>query len=278
MLSLVSKLFELGVQVDWSQFYRGCERSPFPFPRYQFDFSQRDIIIEAARRNTATNHPVLHHISNCSNTFSCDVLSDSSSYLQEHKHNGTPIIPGAFYVELGLAAFMANAKPKIPLRSLQLSVDFHSPFEFMQNTPEMKVQLAPAENESTFKVFSSSAIYASGTITCKQERVIEEQIISLNTIYKRCTSVVRSEQFYGYLSQGGFQHGTVFQNKGDVYYGEELMEAYSVATVKEDMWPQLYDYCIHPVVLDYLMQLLPVTVAHAFVGRPGFPAKNGSLK
>uniref|UniRef100_UPI003AABFD3A phthioceranic/hydroxyphthioceranic acid synthase n=1 Tax=Centroberyx gerrardi TaxID=166262 RepID=UPI003AABFD3A len=276
-MSVVSKLFELGVQVDWNHFYRGYETMPLPFPRYQFDCSQRDVIIGAAQKSTAGNHPVLCQTGNESNVFSCDLLSDSSSYLREHKHNGIPIIPGAFYAELGLATFMASAKPKVPLNSLQLSVNFQSPFVLTQNAPEMKVQLQQAGNETSFTVFSPSAVYASGTVVSKRERLIEEQSISLSSIYKRCKSVVSSEDFYGYLSQGGFQYGDVFQNKGDVHYGEELMEAYSVVKVPEELWSQLHDYCIHPVVLDFLMQLLPVAIAHAFAGRPGFPAKIGSL-
>lgn len=141
----------------------------------------------------------------------------------------------------------------------------------------MKVQLEPAENETGFTIYSPSAIYASGTIVCKRERLIEEQSIFLNSIYKRCKSVVSSDEFYGYLSQGGFQYGGIFKSKGDVHYGEELMECFSVVTVPTELRSQLHDYCIHPVVLDFLMQLLPVTVAHAFAGRPGFPAKIGSL-
>ncbi|CAB1461101.1 unnamed protein product [Pleuronectes platessa] len=73
-----------------------------------------------------------------SNIFSCDLKSDSSFYLKEHKHNNIPIIPGAFYAELGLAAVMASAKPKVPLNSLQLSVNFHSPCVLTQNSPDIK--------------------------------------------------------------------------------------------------------------------------------------------
>ncbi|KAM4605945.1 phthioceranic/hydroxyphthioceranic acid synthase-like [Polymixia lowei] len=277
MLTSVSKLFEAGVQVDWNQFYRGCETTPLPFPRYQFDSSDRDVIIGAAQKSTAGNHPVLCQSGNENNVFSCDLTSNSSFYLQEHKHNGIPIIPGAFYAEVGLAAFMASAKPKVPLNSIQLSVNFQSPFVLTQNAPEMKVQLEPAGNETSFKVFSQSAVYASGTVVSKRERLIEEQSISLSSIYKRCKSVMSSKELYGYLSQGGFQYGDVFQNKGDVHYGAELMEAFTAVTVPEKLRSLLHDYYIHPVILDFLMQLLPVTIAHAFAGRPGFPAKIGSL-
>uniref|UniRef100_A0A3Q3JTV5 Uncharacterized protein n=1 Tax=Monopterus albus TaxID=43700 RepID=A0A3Q3JTV5_MONAL len=277
IVSVVSKLFELGVQVDWNTFYRGYERVPLPFPKYQFDCSDRDVIIGAAQKNTASNHPVLCQTGSESNVFSCNLTPDSSFYLKEHRHNDIPIIPGAFYVELGLAAVMASAKPKVPLNSLQLSVSFHSPFVLTQSSPEMKVQLEQSERETGFTIFSPAAVYASGTVVFKKERPIEVQCISLSSILKRCKSVVSSQEFYGYLSQGGFQYGDIFRNKADVHYGEELKEAFAFVTVQEELRSQLHDYCIHPVVLDFLMQLLPVTVEHMFAGRPGFPAKIGSL-
>ncbi|XP_041817791.1 highly reducing polyketide synthase srdA-like [Chelmon rostratus] len=275
--SIVSKLFELGVHVNWNTFYIGHETIPLPIPKYQFDCSDRDVIIGAAQKNTASNHPVLCWSGSKSNVFSCDLKSDSLFYLKEHKHNDVPIIPGAFYAELGLAAFMASVKPKVPLSSLQLSVNFHSPFVLTRNSPEIKLQLEQTENKTSFTVLSPSATYASGTVVSKKEKLMEEHCISLSSIYKRCKSVVTSQEFYGYLSQGGFQYGEVFQNKGDVHYGEDLKEAFAVVTVPDELQSQLHDYCIHPVVLDFLMQLLPVTVQHIFAGRPGFPAKIGSL-
>ncbi|XP_035981648.1 highly reducing polyketide synthase easB-like [Fundulus heteroclitus] len=277
VISLVSKLFELGIQVNWTTFYKGCETTPLFFPKYQFDSSDKDVIIGAAQNSKASSHPVLCQTGSERNVFSCNLTSDSTFYLKEHKHNNVPIIPGAFYAELGLAAFLNSAKPRVPLSSLQLSVKFQNPFILTQNSAKMKVQLEQKDKESSFKVFSSSAVYASGTVVSKTERLIEEQNISLSSISKRCTSVVSFQEFYGYLSQGGFQYGDVFQNKANVHYGEDLKEAFAELSVPEELRPHLHDYSIHPVVLDYLMQLLPVTVEHIFAGRPGFPAKIGSL-
>ncbi|XP_061569548.1 phenolphthiocerol/phthiocerol polyketide synthase subunit C-like [Cololabis saira] len=276
VMSVVSKLFELGVDVDWNTFYRGSETVSLAFPRYQFECSDRDVIIGAAQNNKASSHPVLCQ-SGSESIFSCDLISDCTSYLKEHKHNNVPIIPGAFYAELGLAAYQSSAKPKVPLNLLEVSVSFHSPFVFAQNSSEMKVKLEQKEKETSFNVLSSSAVYASGTVVSNKERLIDEQCISLSAIYKRCTSVMSFQEFYGYLSQGGFQYGDVFQNRADVHYGEDLKEAFAAVSVPEVLRPHLHDYCIHPVVLDYLMQLLPVTVEHTFAGRPGFPAKIGSM-
>lgn len=274
---LVSQLFEVGVNVNWKTFYRGQETLPLPIPKYQFDLSDRDVIVGAAQNNKGSRHPVLCHTGSDSNLFSCDLKSDASFYLREHKHNGVAIVPGAFYAELALAAFMASATPKVPLSSLQVSVSFHSPFVLAQNSPEMKVQLEHTEKETKFTALSPSAVYASGSVVSKKERLVEEPLIALDAIYKRCKSVVSSREFYGYLSQGGFQYGDVFQNKADVHYGEELKEAFAVVRVPAELASVLHEYCIHPVVLDFLMQLLPVTVEHVFAGRPGFPAQIGSL-
>uniref|UniRef100_A0A672FV72 Malonyl-CoA:ACP transacylase (MAT) domain-containing protein n=1 Tax=Salarias fasciatus TaxID=181472 RepID=A0A672FV72_SALFA len=85
--SVVSQLFQLGAPVDWNTFYRGYETMPLSFPRYQFDCSHRDVIIGAAQTNTQSDHPVLHQTGSGSNIFTCDLKSESSSYLTEHKHN-----------------------------------------------------------------------------------------------------------------------------------------------------------------------------------------------
>ncbi|KAF7214094.1 phthioceranic/hydroxyphthioceranic acid synthase [Nothobranchius furzeri] len=277
LISVVSKLFELGVQVNWNSFYRGYETIPLFFPTYQFDCQNRDVIMKAAQYGKSSTHPVLCNMGSEGDMFSCNLTSDSTFYLKEHKHNNVPIIPGAFYAELGLAAFMASANPKVPLSSLQLSVSFLSPFVLTQNSPEMKVQLEQTVDGTSFSIFSASAVYASGSVVSKKERMVKNPSISLSSIYKRCTSVVSFEEFYGYLSQGGFQYGDVFQNKADVHYGEDLKEAIAVVSVPDDLQSHLHDYCIHPVVLDYLMQLLSITVKHTFAGRPGFPAKIGTL-
>ncbi|KAM3593949.1 uncharacterized protein V6R79_026314 [Siganus canaliculatus] len=278
MTSVVSALFELGVNVNWSTLYKGQETLPLTIPKYQFDCSVRDLMPASVQQSSASKHPVLCQTGNDSNVFNCDLKSDCAFYLREHKHNGIPIIPGAFYAELGLASFLTSAKPKVPLNTVQLSISFHSPFVYSHNSPEMKVKLEQTETgETSFTVFSPSVVYASGTVVSKKDRMIEEPRISLHSIYKRCNSVMSAEASYWCLSLGGFQYGNVFQNKGSVYYGQDLNEVLSVITVPEELLSQLHDYCIHPVVLDFLMQLVQLTKEHDFASRPGFPAKIGSL-
>ncbi|XP_036420039.1 phthiocerol/phenolphthiocerol synthesis polyketide synthase type I PpsD-like [Colossoma macropomum] len=276
MLTLVSKLFETGFQVDWAQLYRGCETNPIALPRYQFDCVKKPLILKSMLKESTGSHPVLTQTFRDGTEFNCDLTSSSLSYLNEHKNNGIPIIPGSFYAELGLAACMADTKPRVPLNMLQLSVSFHRPFVYNQNSPEMKVTLEPAENETKFNIHSSAATFASGSVMHRTGGG-QETRISLDSVYKRCTSVMSYDECYNNLRLGGFQHESVFRNEGFVHYGEQLREAISTVSVPEELLPQLHDYHIHPVVLDYFMQLLPMTVANTSISRPGFPAAIGSL-
>ncbi|KAK7142954.1 hypothetical protein R3I94_012338 [Phoxinus phoxinus] len=280
MLAVVSKLFELGVKVDWEVFYKGFETEPVPYPRYQFDV-KKDVFASHLQLISPTgNHPVVTQMGTDSSVFSCDLSSESVAFLQDHKQSGVAIIPGAFYAELGLATYMAYAKPKVPLSSLQLSVTFQSPFVFTQNAPDIKVQLDHSDNlddnTCNFKIQSTSAVFAFGTVEAKPCRTPEEQFISLDCIYKRCTSHMTNEELYKLLSQAGFEYGSVFRNNADVYCGEEFREAISVVKVPKELLPQLHDYHVHPVVLDYVMQL--VLAAKGRVSkRPQYPVQIGSL-
>ncbi|KAG1927984.1 hybrid PKS-NRPS synthetase pytA-like [Pimephales promelas] len=282
MLALVSELFELGVKVDWEMFYKGFEPEPVPYPRYQFDDVKTDVFTSRLQLFSPTgNHPVVTQMGIDSSVFSCDLASESVAFLQDHKHNGVAIIPGAFYAELGLATCMAYAKPKVPLSSLQLSITFQSPFVFTQNAPDIKVQLDPsdhlADNTCNFKIHSTSAVYAFGTVEAKPGRSPEEQFISVDRISKRCTFHMMSEELYKHLSQTGFEYGSVFRNNADIYCGEEYREAISVVKVPKELLPELHDYHLHPVVMDYFMQIVPVTIGYDQSARPQFPAQIRSL-
>ncbi|KAA0711770.1 putative polyketide synthase 23 [Triplophysa tibetana] len=282
LLAVVSKLFELGVNVDWEMFYKGFETEPFHHPRYQFDNVKKDVFSSKVQLGSSlSNHPVITPINSDSSDFSCDLLSDSVAFLQDHKYNGVAILPGAFHVELGLAAFMMYAKPKVPLSSLQLSVTFQSPFILTQNAPDVKVILDSSgnlgRNTCNFRVQSASAIYASGTVQAKPERKPEEQFISLDNIIKRCPIILKSEELYNHLSDKGFEYSSVFRNKAEICCGEEFRECLSVLKIPKALLSQLHDYYIHPVVLDYLMQLTTGTIIQRLSPRPQFPAKIGSL-
>ncbi|XP_033855437.3 phenolphthiocerol/phthiocerol polyketide synthase subunit C-like [Acipenser ruthenus] len=281
LLTVVSKLFEVGLEVDWEQFYKAYETLPTPCPRYQFDGIKKEVYFELVRQGNDSVvsfvHPVLCSAGIDSKEINCNISTDATPYIYEHKNNGVVIVPGAFYVELGLASVMASVRPKLQLSAMQLSISFLSPCIVSQNLTELKIMLEQHKGEATFKVKSPVATHASGNIQSCCENLVEEKNLSLEFIYKRCALVVKSEEVYEKLSGVGFQYGSVFRQLGDVHYGEELQEAVTRINVPEEVIVQLHEYCIHPVVLDYFLQMTATVAANAFKSRPGFPSGIGSL-
>ncbi|XP_041102488.1 highly reducing polyketide synthase SAT13-like [Polyodon spathula] len=281
LLTVVSKAFEFGLKVDWEQFYKAYETLPTPCPRYQFDGIKKEVYFELVRQGNdsvaSSIHPVLCSAGTDSKEVNCNISTDATPYIYEHKNNGVVIVPGAFYVELGLASVMASVRPKQQLSSMQLSISFLSPCIVSQNSTKLKIMLEQHKDETTFKVKSPVATHALGNINHCCENLVEEKNLLLEFIYKRCALVVKSEEVYDKLSSVGFQYGSVFRQLGDVHYGEELQEAVTRINVPEEVIVQLHEYCIHPVVLDYFLQMTATVAANAFKSRPGFPSGIGSL-
>ncbi|MGH0159563.1 UNVERIFIED_CONTAM: hypothetical protein FKN15_075319 [Acipenser sinensis] len=282
LLTVVSKAFEVGLELDWEQFYKAYETLPTPCPRYQFDSIKNEVYFELVRQGNgsvaSSIHPVLCSAGIDSKEINCNISTDATPYIYEHKNNGVVIVPGAFYVELGLASVMASVRPKLQLSSMQLSISFLSPCIVSQNLTELKIMLEQHKDEATFiKVKSPMATHASGNIQHCCENLVEEKNLLLEFIYKRCALVVKPEEVYEKLSGVGFQYGSVFRQLGDVHYGEELQEAVTRINVPEEVIVQLHEYCIHPVVLDYFLQMTATVAANAFKSRPGFPSGIGSL-
>ncbi|XP_035268656.1 LOW QUALITY PROTEIN: highly reducing polyketide synthase PKS6-like [Anguilla anguilla] len=282
LLTSVSKLFELGVNVNWEHLYKGHEAPPTSFPRYQFDCVKKEVYFETVRQGNETMsrnlHPIIRPTNHSSTEFTCNLSSGVTKYISEHKNNGIALVPGALYVELALASFIASMKSNVSLSSLQLSISFQSPFVLSETSPKMKVQVEPSEKTAEFKIHSQSATYASGAIEWKNGSMApEEKNIALDFVFKRCQSVIRAEQVYTALSQAGFQYGSVFRQLGDVYYGEEFKEAISTFRVPNEMMRQLQDYYVHPVVLDHFLQMMAVAAGNRFSSRPGFPSAMGCV-
>ncbi|XP_048806856.1 uncharacterized protein LOC125695870 isoform X1 [Lagopus muta] len=282
LFSLVGNLFELGYNPNWHRFYDGYQSIPVTIPRYQFDrkraVTSLDTRQQANQRDVGSGHPLIYVINSDNTQFGCLLSQDTTSYLYEHKNNGVALVPGAFYVELGLACVMSSSGPKMPLSACQMNVSFSAPCVLTQSSQVLNINLSPQNAATAFEILSSSnAVYASGQVRKVPEAVVEESTISFQEVYHRCTSVISTEKVYEALSQIGFQYGSVFRQLRDVHYCQELKEAITSIKVNKETLREMYSYCIHPVLLDCFMQMTAVMISSTQQSRAGFPSGIGSL-
>ncbi|NWU50852.1 RADS1 synthase, partial [Dromas ardeola] len=282
LFTLVGNLFELGYNPNWQHFYNGYQSAPVAIPRYQFDrknlMAYLDIHQRANQRGVSSSHPLIYGINSDNTEFGCLLSQDTTSYLYEHKNNGVALVPGAFYVELGLASVMNSSRPRVPLRTCQMSISFSAPCVLTQSSQVLSIKLSPQKAVTAFEILSSSnAVYATGHVAKGPEAVVEESTICFQDIYQRCRSVVSREQVYEALSQIGFQYGSIFRQLSDVHYCQELKEAITSIKVNKETVSEMYNYCIHPVLLDCFLQMTAIMTSRTVQSRVGFPSGIGSL-
>ncbi|XP_074550132.1 mycocerosic acid synthase [Halichoeres trimaculatus] len=281
LLSTAGRLFELGLDVDLGEVYRGCETSPTEFPVYQFDNTRPELSFEAMGRTDAScdfsHHPLVSQRNRSRTEFTCDLSSETAPYLWEHQSHGVPILPGAVYVELAYAAVMESLRPKKAVSLLQLSVSFEKVFPLSSVRPQLTVELD--QNQGSFIIRSSGASHASGTYRCTDRPpLLEEPSISLGTVSQRCGLVLTPAEVYGALSEAGFEYGPVFRRLQEVRLGDQFREVLSEVKVPSELLKDLHEFFLHPVLLDSFLQMSAVAAA---VGRSrtkrGFPSAIGSV-
>ncbi|NXH23527.1 SOL1 synthase, partial [Bucco capensis] len=230
------------------------------------------------QRGVSSSHPLISSTNSDNTEFGCLLSQDTTSYLYEHKNNGVALVPGAFHAELGLASVMSSSRPKVPLSTCQMSISFSAPCVLTQSSQVLTIKLNAQKAVTAFEVLSSTnAVYAAGHVRKGPEAVVEESTISFQDIYQRCRSVITREEIYEALSQVGFQYGSIFRQLSDVHYCQELKEAITSIKVNKETLKEMYNYCIHPVLLDCFLQMTAVMTSRTLQSKSGFPSGIGSL-
>nr|XP_020845976.1 uncharacterized protein LOC110211154 isoform X2 [Phascolarctos cinereus] len=282
LFALVENLFELGYDLNWSHFYNGLKAIPTDYPRYQFDHQNLKEYLQSLQQhpNTASSsHPLISNANNGSE-FICVISQDTTPYVYEHKSNGVPLIPSALFVELGLASVINSSRPKIPLKRCQMSITFVAPCMVKQNFLDLKIQVGVGRTAAEFRILSlSSAIYATGSVAKTTEPLNEKKHLCLESIVQRCKSVITINKAYEALSLTGFQYGPILKQLSDILYCHKLKEGITTIAVNEETRGEMYDYHIHPVLLDCFLQMTAVMATKSIEteGKPGFPTAIGSL-
>ncbi|KAM3929226.1 mycocerosic acid synthase-like polyketide synthase [Leptodactylus fuscus] len=272
-------LFTQGYNPDWCNIFEAYKSSPSIIPRYQFDHIPQDVQFEKIRPRNQTasslNHPLIQIMSEDFTNFKCTVSKEMTPYVYEHKNWGSTLIPGAFYVELGLAAATISFKPKLPLSSLEINVTFSSPCVLHQDSADLDIKLHHEDKVTVFEVLTSH-VFASGQIQKCDCASNKNRKISVENLFKRCKSVFKAEKIYERLSEFGFEYGKAYKQLGDVHCGIDLKEGITRVKVSEDVRDTMYEYHIHPVILDYFLQMA-ACVGAATKESVIFPSSIGGL-
>ncbi|XP_028606069.2 mycocerosic acid synthase-like [Podarcis muralis] len=279
LLNLVKDLFELGLNVNWQHFYEGYQSVPSAYPRYHFDHQKLMLHQKANSRAVSSSHSLICSTNKDNSEFICSISEALKPHLYEHKNYCAALIPVAVLVELALAAVMTSSRPKVPLSYCQMNIFFPAPCVLNENLHALKIKVEPQQTVSKFRIQSGSAntVYASGQVRKNPETSIEEKKISLKDIFQRCRSVVSEDEVYETLAQSGSNYDATFRQLSNVFYCEDLKEAVTTVTVKRQTVEEMYEYYIHPVLLDCFLQMVGILAAVTSNNKVVLPSGISSL-
>lgn len=85
------------------------------------------------------------------------------------------------------------------------------------------------------------------------------------------------KEIYSTLSQAGFDYGSVFNRLDYVHFGGEFNEAVTKIQVPEELLQHLHEHFLHPVLLDYFLQMGAALAVGNLTAKQAFPSGISSV-
>jgi len=262
VMNSLGTLHTLGFEINWNIFTEGGKFNKIP--TYAWD---KDDYWQESDRSIEEKHGVPGHIFMNENArqpnpaWEVEINQYLLPWLQDHQIESMVIVPGAAYVEAGLAIhekeFGNSACTLQNLEFNQVLVVDHKRIQMFHTTynPDSKkysVYSRYREDDSPW------TLHASGRLL---KDTISRDIPTMNfkDIKKRCTTEADATEFYKSLEARGLMYGPWFQGVKQIHKGDNevlvKLEGNDALIRNED------NYLLHPTLLDSGFQSMVAIVS-----------------
>ena len=279
MLASLASLYVRGANVDWKAFDEPFQPLKVTLPTYPFERERcwEDPVSASGPKKTArTAHALLGERVNSAlpmPQFQSKVGIDTLRYLNDHRVQGSAVLPASAYLEMACAASTELFGAGSPVLS---NVAFQEALILpAAGTRALQFVASPASSGSaSFQIYSSNAnlngshenaawaLHASGDMRMEVAdfvRCAEEQY-SLNEIRARCPQRKTAADFYGSLKKAGLEYRSSFQGVQQLWCGQNEalgevrlplagISACQTNGKSDGTW-------MHPAMLDSCVQVL----------------------
>ncbi len=279
MLASLASLYLRGANVDWKSFDEPYQPLKIPLPTYPFErercWEDPPDALGAQKPAKPVNALLGERVNSAlpMAQFQSRIGIDKLRYLNDHKVQGSAVLPAAAYLEMARAASAEIFGAGNPVLS---NVAFQEALILpAAGARNMQLVASPASSGSaSFQIYSSSSnsngihenaawtLHASGDMRMEVAdfvRCAEEQF-SLDEIKARCPQRKTSAQLYALLKNAGLDYGPSFQGVQQLWCGhrEALGEVClpPVATPAVQANGKSDAAAIHPALLDACLQVL----------------------
>lgn len=277
MFQSLAEMYVYGVDVDWNGFerdYRAARRR-LRLPRTPFDRKRYWVDTTSAlpkQRVTAdtTVHPLLGQRLRSAlpqAQFENAISLDTFSFFNDHRVGGVAIMPGAAYMEMGLAIAATLFKTETPLLT---DLTIHEPLVATEESWRLvQVVATPSgHNEATFQIFSSDeseqdaawSLHVEGTVGVLPAADEFPEVDMPLTIQSRCSEEVVATTHYEFLRARGLEFGPSLHGVEQIWHSPNGGEALGKIRLPEALNAEMKGFYLHPALLDACLQILAAAI------------------
>jgi len=291
LLSSLGQFYEAGGDIDWAGFDRSYPRQTVLLPNYPFQRKRYWLEPEPhttrKKRFVAARqiHPLLgQSISLASRQIQCfeaKLQADEPIKWADHRVFGTPLLPAAAYLEMGLAAGKKSFEGSYCLENVSLhqglwlsqeSVPQLQTVVTRRSAEHVEFEISSLEcdrsqkNDSTSHSSEHWTNHVTGTLTAiSPTETQSNKNLALDDIRQRLNEQKSVTQIYQQFSQRGIDYGVSFQGIKQVW-SKSTMEALAqvelpIESISGQTSTRVASFLFHPVLLDTGLQLAGVTLA-----------------
>lgn len=253
-----ARLYAAGYKIDWRQLTPGATYTRLPAYPWQRDRYWIESERNAYDRKGAIVHPLLGIVAwVAGKAWECDLNFYPLAYLSDHIIDGVPLLPGAAYIEGGLAIHAAIGDGGTAvIEDLRLLEALS-----LQTQNEIRLQWVYSETSGDYRVYSREltdgsrwTLHGSGHISTGAP--ISKRL-DVATIGKRCGRHLAGEDLYPRMRSHGAHYEGSFQTIQDIRVGKnEVLARLTLRPEFHEKTPYDDAYHLHPSILDGSFQSL----------------------
>ncbi|XP_045181498.2 phenolphthiocerol/phthiocerol polyketide synthase subunit C-like [Mercenaria mercenaria] len=257
----ICKLFEVGANITW-ELLLPCRGLPTEIPTYQRRRHQKLFRSDNALTRTqkletsSVAHPYIKRVPATSehSQFKMEVDQETTWFVYQHEVNGTVILPGACYADIGFEIGKLAKKTK---DQSAVSVEFLRPVKIEDSRKTLlQISTVKQEEEVLFHVKHQNVVTCKGWVKQVSSERVRRGSIDLESLRMSVSSAktetFESEDIYRRLQSLGFKHGKCFRLMlNAVTNGKESL---SEMNVPNNILTEADSTVLHPCILDVMMQ------------------------
>ncbi|MBS0299065.1 MAG: SDR family NAD(P)-dependent oxidoreductase [Proteobacteria bacterium] len=276
-------LYTAGCNIDWKRLYPDdavyVKLPTYPWQRETYWNEDQESVTD--RTGTPVHALLDRRLSGPKPAWQSTVNRQFLPYLDDHVVDELVVMPGAAYVEAGLAAFnQATGNTACVIEQLY----FHQALILSGNESEPFIHVSYDQENGQYAFHSHHqdtaldwTLHASAKIL---PAALEPKMIAQADIQQRCTEKVNVGELYAELNERGLSYGSYFRTIQQLQRGHN--EVLAQIQLNTGLLPENPGYFLHPTMLDGCFQSLiaatsendhfymPVAIKRiSYQGKPG---------